>query len=333
MSDDIDDSIFTLPSPKRPKIASSEARASVASSSHSSRPITSFFPPPSQSRAGITVDVQGQEDKRVVSRIEDVSPPTTPSTKAAAKEKLKGGAKQMNDLLRAIQNSELSETQGRNWKDKVVKRGQVTKYLKGKISDQHDKCKKRSAFDYLRDHNINSQPNKVKEYIDALDTKHGLCLITEGSGYPQLKVPWSTAEVSTSDKKAGKAIGLLQVQTYNLAVILTEVKTDDDLIQALEKTISDAEEARTVGGHLCKRVCLNPKHIRNVSANVNVKFHESCPGMWVVNDQLISFCHCPAGGGVTCMAPGGLFQANNSCIISMKDSIQSVLVNTSNVSL
>lgn len=99
--------------------------------------------------------------------------------------------------------------------------------------------------------------------------------------------------VSTSDKKAGKAIGLLQVQSYNLAAILDDIKTDHELIQALEQTIADAAEGRTVGGHLCKRVCLNSKHIRNVSANVNVKFHESCPAMWVINDQLISFCHLP----------------------------------------
>ena len=264
MSGNSDDDIVVLPPPKRRKAASEGA--ATTTSSHSPA-ISSFFSPSPtslSSPAALTVDVH-EQGKGVTKSVKGVqeSPPTTPSTKAAAAEKLKGGAKQMSDLLQAIKNSQLCHTQGKNWKEKVVKKGRVTDYLKEKLADQHQKCKKRSAFEYLRNHNINSQPAKVKEYIDALDTKHGMCLLTEGSGYPQLKVPCSSMTVSSSDKKASKAIGLLQVQTYNLAVILDEIKTDDELIQALEQTITDAAQARTVGGHLCKRVCLNSKHIRN----------------------------------------------------------------------
>ena len=253
--------------PRKRRKTTSEGATGLSSSPSSAR-ITSYFSSSSVSRSsqpGLAVDLTEEASgvsKRVVSA--EVSPPTTPSTKAAATEKLKGGVKQMSDLLQAIKDSQLSGTQGRNWKDQVVKTGEVTEFLKGKLIDQLSKCKKRSAFDYLRDHSISSQPEKVKEYIDALDSRHGMCLLTDGSGYPQLKLPCSSVAVSSSDKKAGKAIGLLQVQTYNLALILDEIKTDDELMQALQQTIADAAQARTVGGHLCKRVCLNSKHIRNV---------------------------------------------------------------------
>ena len=325
------------PDSKRRKIAGSDASTP---SSHSSS-ITSYFShsPRSRSPTGLSVDVHRQAEEGFIKRVvkaEESPPssaPTTPSTKAAAEEKLKGGTKQMSDLLQAILNSELCQTQGKNFSDRKVKKGKVAEYLQERLQEQTAKCKKRSAFDYLREHSVNSQPDKVKEYIDTLNNKHGLCLLTEGSGYPQLKIPCSSVAVSKSDEKAGKSIGLLQVQSYNLAVILDEIKTDDELTQALQQTIADAAQARTVGGHLCKRVCLNSKHIRNVSANVNVKFHESCAGLWVVNDRLVSFCHCPAGGGITCMAPGGLFRASESCATAVKDSIESVLVHKSNVEL
>ena len=334
---DDDDVLAMSPPSKRRKTAVEEPTSATSSSPSSA--ISSYFTasPRSRPQAGLKVDVQTEVEgvtKRVKSAEESPSSaPTTPSTKAAATEKLKGGAKQMSDLLQTIQSNQICETQGKNWKDTLVKKGKVAEYLKRKMRDQLDKCKKRSAFDYLRDHNIDSQPDKVKEYIDTLDIKHGKCLLTDGSGYPQLKVPCSAVAASKSDKTAGKSIGLIQVQSYNLAVVLDEVKTDDELVQALQQTIADAAQARTVGGHLCKRVCLNSKHIRNVSANVNVKFHESCPGLWVIEDKLISFCHCPAGGEIMCMAPGGLFQASASCRASMKDSIVSIIGNTSNVPL
>ncbi len=336
MTDPDDDFVPEHRPPKR-RATLGPGHASSTSSSSSSPTSRSFFPPPaSQSHTGLTVDVHSKQEKGVSKKRKlsvEESPPTTPSTAAAAEEKLKGGAKQMSDLLKAIKDSQLSETQGKNWKDKKLKKGKVTEYLQERLADQISRCKHRSAFDYLRDHNIDSQPDKVKEYIDTLDAKYGKCLVTDGSGYPQLKVPCSTMTVSSSDARAGKSIGLLQIQTYNLAVILDEIKTDDELIVALEHTIADAARARTVGGHLCKRVCLRSTHISNVSANVNVKFHESCPGMWVIKDKLISFCHCPVGSGNTCMAPGGLFQASASCVVSMRTAVESVIVNTSNVEL
>jgi len=110
-------------------------------------------------------------------------------------------------------------------------------------------------------------------------------------------------------------------------------KTDDELVTALQQLVVDAQTARRVGGHLCKRVCLNSRHIVQVSANVNVKFHEACPAMWVINDQLYSFCHCPTGDKGFCLAPGGLFAADASCAAAFVRSIQSLLQNTSNVNV
>jgi len=213
----------------------------------------------------------------------------------------------------------------------MVKHGKVTEYLREKLREQTDKCKRRSAFDYLRNHSLNSDPIKVKEFIDALDAKHTHCLLADGGGYPQLKIPCASVTVSKSDQKAGKQIGLLQIQSYNLSAVLDDVKTDDQLVGALEQLVVDAQTARRVGGHLCKRVCLNSRHIVQVSANVNVKFHEACPAMWVINNQLYSFCHCPTGDKGICLAPGGLFAADASCAAAFQRSIQSLLQNTSNV--
>jgi len=237
----------------------------------------------------------------------------------------------MDSLLQAIKSNQLSKTQGKDWKDKMLKKGKATEYLREKLQEQIHKCKRRSAFDYLRDHSVNSTPSKIKEFIDELDAKHTHCIIAEGSGYPQLKIPCASVGVSKSDKKVGKAIGILQIQSYNLSAVLDEVKTDDDLVEALTRLVADAQTARTVGGHLCKRVCLNSRHIVQVSPNVNVKFHEACPAMWVINDQLYSFCHCPVGNQRSCLAPGGLFAASALCAAAFKESIQCLLLNTSNV--
>jgi len=237
----------------------------------------------------------------------------------------------MDSLLQAIETNQLCKTQGRDWKDKMAKAGRVTEYLRDKLQEQIDKCKRRSAFDYLRDHSLNSNPVKVKEFIDALNARHTQCILADGGGYPQLKVPCASVTVSKSDKNAGKQIGLLQIQSYNLSAVLDEIKTDDELVTALKQLVADAQTARRVGGHLCKRVCLNRRHIVQVSANVNVKFHEACPAMWVINDQLYSFCHCPMAGNEICLAPGGLFAADASCAEAFKRSVQSLLQNRSNV--
>lgn len=343
-TDDDDVQVVDRPTSRKRRRTSSPSRAtSESSSSHSltADDESSSTPPPSRSsprlsrlKVNVHSKVEEGELKRVSSAVESpTSAPTTPSTKAAAKVKLQGGAKQMSDLLQAVKNLQLSTTQGRDWKDKTVKKGRVTDYLKSRLKDQQDKCTKHSAFGYLREHCINSDPERIKEYIDRLDTQHGLCILPGTVGYPQTKIPCSTVTVSDSDKKVNKVIGLLQVQTYNLAVILDEIKSDDELVAALEKTIADQAEVKTVGGHLCKQVCINSKHIRNVSPNVNVKFHEACSALWVIENELISFCHCPVGGGITCLAPGGLFKASGSCIDAVKSSINAVLRNTGNIQL
>lgn len=322
------------PPKKRARTSAGFASASIAS--YFSSPTSSSMPSSSSSSTGLTVGTTeltvfgGQQ--HISGQVEFASPPTTPNTKTSVVEKLKSGAQQMDLLLKAIQASRLSKTQGKDWQMKLVKKGQVTDFLRERLNEQIAQCKRRSAFDYLRDQSISSNPEKVKEYIDALDDKHGLCILAGGSGYPQIKIPSASQTVSQSDQKAGKAIGLIQVQSYNLAAILDEVKTDDELVVSIQATLAEVQAAHRVSAHLCKKVCLNAHHTARVSANVNVKFHESCAAMWVINDQLFSFCHCPSGKG-TCFAPGTLFAADPAIALAFAANVQSLLANTSNVTV
>jgi len=147
-----------------------------------------------------------------------------------------------------------------------------------------------SPFDYLRRQCINSTSSQVEEYIRRLNTKYVLCLLF--TTYPQCKIPCGTITVSASDQQAGKKIGLVQIQAYNLALLLEGCDDDEQLVGRLQQEIDAGGTGLTVGAHLCKRICLNVAHIARLSSHTNVKFHDSCPAYWVINGNLINFCSC-----------------------------------------
>jgi len=270
------------------------------------------------------------EDEESAQRHAVVTPPASPVSKAS-QEKLAAGTKQYVTLLNAIRESTLCTTHGGDWKNRKVKSGGALTFLQGMVEKQRHVASERSAFRYLFNHTFGSTTeDQVRELVVKLDAKYGQCVILPGSGYPQVKIPCSTQTVTPGDKKANKHIGLIQVQSYNLAEIIHKCTTDQELMLSLEAEIKAVTEQHYVSAHVCKKVCLNINHTLKLTDNVNIKFHDACAAMWVINGVLYSFCHCSSKG--IRLAPSSMF-SDHDCVARFKANLGALGTNTTNVNV
>jgi len=105
--------------------------------------------------------------------------------------------------------------------------------------------------------------------------------------------------------------------------------SDQQLIERLQQEIAAGNQQLYVGAHLCKRVCSEVRHIARVPAGTNVKFHDSCTAMWVVNGTLVNFCACVESDKKCLSVNQG--STINTAIFA--NALHHVISNTSNVSL
>lgn len=225
------------------------------------------------------------------------------------KDEKKRGTKQMEDLLQAIQSGSLAETQGVNWKKSKIQKGCVSHFLESKLEKLKGAAIETNPFEYLRVHNIFSSQEEIEKCILSLVKTHKLCLSCKSESHPQIKLPYSKKIPSSSDKKNGKVIGLLQIQAYNVIFLLPEKKNeskDEERDEKLIENISNWIDLCPVGSHICKNRCITRGHVVPLSHEVN-KGHDYCASYWVVHGKLINFCACKSK--VKCIAPGPHFQS------------------------
>jgi len=202
---------------------------------------------------------------------------------------VKFGKKQISALLESVESLSVFDSQGA--KRQRVPKEEIVEFIRAKLTRQRVKGDKINRFDYVSQQSVGSDKRGIEAAISHLSTRHGECILTES--HHQLKIPSSTVHVTESDRrKNNKEIGVVQIQSYSLALIVDRDKcTYEDLILTL-RDFCDRE--LLVGAHLCKSKCTQKSHVASVPVSTNIKLHDSCPSYWLVNNQLVNMCSCHA---------------------------------------
>lgn len=236
------------------------------------------------------------EDKKDIPKDKE-DKPAKETAKQDKEEKAKHGFQGISDLLNAVKNETIYDGQGA--KAKQVKKSDVIGFLRERCFLE---TRRESPFLYLNDRVIGEiTAEQLKAHLSTLQNRYEDCQLLKRRG--QIRIALSDREPATKDKEVGKIRGLMNIGTYALAHILEQGgDTRETLIEHLENGLNNTTVSKHYA-HLCKKdECINPRHLSHVPASVNIKSHETCPGMWIIHNTLVNCCTCHVG--IKCIAPG-----------------------------
>jgi hypothetical protein len=139
-----------------------------------------------------------------------------------------------------------------------------------------------------------------------LEDQFGLCRLSKF--HAQVAIPCVDKPPTKSDKQRKSLIGVIQVQSYTLRYILTEMNLG--LERGIEKVLMDSGGVEVTICHLCKGTCLLGAHCRRGNRRLNLG-HDYCGAFWVIKDKLVSLCSCTDGVEDKCLAPGPHYCCSN----------------------